>query len=232
MKQKNYERTLERIAKLMKYILAHRPDEFGLVLDEQGFVFLKDLIQAINEEKDWSFVRISHIMDIVNFFERKEFEIKDNKIRAINPQYALFPENNPPKILYAAIRRKTYPHILEHGFIPTKYPFFPLSVNKELAMRIGKRRDQKPVLVEVQANKAAKEGITFYCLNEFLYLIKELPSKYIIGPPLEKVSIKAKKTMPSIPISTQPLILTPEMFQLEKIKRAKQYARKKARRKK
>ena len=79
--------------------------------------------------------------------------------------------------------------------------------------------------------KAAKLYIGGKGLGAY-YLIKELPSKYIIGPPLEKVSIKAKKTMPSIPISTQPLILTPEMFQLEKIKRAKQYARKKARRKK
>ena len=68
---------------LMAYILRHRPDEFGLVLDEDGFISLKELLQAIGEEEGWSYVRRSHITEVAYTSDRERFEIQDEKIRAI-----------------------------------------------------------------------------------------------------------------------------------------------------
>ncbi|HDD35371.1 MAG TPA: hypothetical protein ENF30_01085 [Candidatus Desulfofervidus auxilii] len=225
----NYQRKLAKISKLMKYILVYRPDEFGLIVDEEGFVLLKDLLKAINEEKDYSFVRLSHIMDIVNFFERDVFEIKDKKIRAIQRHFELLPVNNTPKILYTPVRPKAYSHVLKQGLIPAKYAFLPLTTDKELALRIGKRRDKEPIIIEIHAHKAIKDNINFYCLNKLLYLVKEMPSQYISGPPLEKVT-KVEKTVFKTP--SESLFLTPKVFYTEKINRAKRYARKKAKRRK
>jgi putative RNA 2'-phosphotransferase len=70
------------LSKLMAYILRHRPDEFGLVLDENGFISLKELLQAIGEEEGWSYVRRSHIAEVAYTSERERFEIQDERIRA------------------------------------------------------------------------------------------------------------------------------------------------------
>ncbi|MCK4729362.1 MAG: RNA 2'-phosphotransferase, partial [Desulfobacterales bacterium] len=40
----------KQLEKMMSYILGRRPDEFGLALNDQGFVRLKDLLKAISEE--------------------------------------------------------------------------------------------------------------------------------------------------------------------------------------
>ncbi len=44
-------RPLEDLAKVLTYLLCHRPDEFGLVLDPEGFVSVKQLLQALAGEK-------------------------------------------------------------------------------------------------------------------------------------------------------------------------------------
>ena len=241
MKQKDYLRTLEGLSKLMSYILRHRPDEFGLVLDEEGFVSIKELHQAIIEDNNWSFVRKSHIMDVVNFSDRQRFEIKDGKIRATYghsiPVKLNYEPVTPPKILYHATARKSYPYILEKGLLPMGRQYVHLTVNKELALRIGKRRDNKPVLLEVQAQKAAEAGIRFYCPNELIYLAKEIPPVYISGPPLRKVQIKPSKPKetPQPRITPGSFVLTADMvepFFDEKRARADRYARKKQKKRK
>jgi len=242
MKQRDYQRTLKSLSKLMSYILRHRPDEFGLYLDEEGFVSLKELHQAIIEEKKWSFVRKSHLMDVINFAERERFELKDGKIRATYghslPVKLNYEPVTPPKLLYHATTRKSYPHILEKGLLPMGRQYVHLAVNKDLALRIGKRRDNKPVLLEIQAQKAAQEGIEFFCPNELIYLVKTLPPQYLSGPPLHKVQKQPGQKKPSSPppqITPGSFILTPDVlspFFDEKQSRAKRYARKKAKKKK
>ena len=238
MKQKNYQKTLKRLSKLMSYILRHHPEEFGLVLDQEGFVSLKELHQAIIEEKDWSFVRISHIKDIVNFSDKKRFETKGDKIRA-SYGHSLAVQLDyqsviPPKLLYHATTRKAYPRILEKGLLPMGRQYVHLTIDKELSLRIGKRRDKKPVLLEIQAKRAYEAGIEFYCPNELIYLVKTLPPQYISGPPLHKIQIKIpqKPAHPSIQVTPGSFLLTEDMIIKEKQSRAERYARKKLKKKK
>ncbi|MCD6319366.1 MAG: RNA 2'-phosphotransferase [Candidatus Desulfofervidaceae bacterium] len=242
MKQKDYQQTLKGLSKLMSYILRHRPDEFGLCLDEEGFVSLKELHQAITEDKNWSFVRKSHLMDVINFADRERFELKDGKIRATYghsiPVKLNYKPVTPPKLLYHATSRKAYPYILKKGLLPMGRQYAHLAVNKDLALRIGKRRDNKPVLLEIQAQKAAQDGIEFFCPNELIYLVKTIPPQYISGPPLHKVQKQpVQKKLPPPPPQITPgsFNLTPDMlgpFFDEKMDRSKRYSRKKAKKKK
>ena len=78
----SHKHRLLSLGKLMAYMLRHRPDEFGLVPDEEGFISLKELQQAINEEDGWGFVRRSHILEVVYQGDRERFEIKGDRIRA------------------------------------------------------------------------------------------------------------------------------------------------------
>jgi putative RNA 2'-phosphotransferase len=186
------------LSKLMSYILRHRPDEFGLVLDEDGFVSLKELQRAIAEEPGWSHVRRSHITEVVLTSDRERFEVEDERIRAAyghsTPHTIRYEPTDPPQILYHGTKRKTYPYILRKGLDPMGRRYVHLAASPELAERIGKRRDPKPVLMEIHAQRASEEGITFYQANPMIYLADYVPPGYITGPPVSKVLPEEKQT--------------------------------------
>jgi putative RNA 2'-phosphotransferase len=79
---------------------------------------------------------------------------------------------------------------LEHGLKPIGRQYVHLATTKELALRIGKRRDPEPVLVEIHALRAHQDGILFYQANELIFLVDSLPPQYLSGPPLSKVKIE------------------------------------------
>ena len=56
---------INKHSKFLCYILGHKPDEFGLVPDPNGFVKTKDFLKAITEENGWKFFRKSNIDEIL-----------------------------------------------------------------------------------------------------------------------------------------------------------------------
>lgn len=179
----------KQLGKLLHYVLGRRPDEFGLVLDPDGFVPLKELLQAIGEEEDWSYVRLADIREVL-MMEPGRFQMLNERIR-LNPQEVSSPFTNPepaspPELLYHGARQKAYPHILKKGLLPTRYPHVHLTTQEELALRIGRRRDPKPVLIKVHAARAHEEGIIFSRAGELVYLVESLPPAYLEGPPLAR----------------------------------------------
>ena len=178
------------LSKLMAYILRHRPDEFGLVLDEDGFIAIKEFQKAITEEEGWSHVRRSHIMEVVYTSNRERFEVQGEHIRATYghslSQKIQYTPTQPPHGLFHGTRRKTYPHILQRGLNPMGRQYVHLTTSPELAMRIGKRRDPEPLLLEIQAQRAYEDRIPFYQANPLIYLVDHLPPAYISGPPIPK----------------------------------------------
>jgi putative RNA 2'-phosphotransferase len=73
----------ERLSKFLFYVLRHRPDEYGLVLDSEGYVSIKELIQALHEEEGWSFVRQDHLQEILLTSDRARFEIDGSRLDPI-----------------------------------------------------------------------------------------------------------------------------------------------------
>jgi len=197
--KKNLEFRRKKLAKLMAYILGRRPDEFGLVLDEEGFVSLKELRQAVSEEEGWAYVKISHMEEAARGSDGGYFEIHEGRIRLrgemVAPQTGKRESVEPPPLLYFAARRKAYAHILRHGLEPSGKPFVPLAVTEELAVRMGRRRDSHPVFLTIQAQQAYRNGCTFTRPNELIYLAGAVPVIYISGPPLEQVA----ETLPRKP---------------------------------
>ena len=185
------------LSKVMSYILRHRPDEFGLVLEEDGFISIKELQQAVAEEAGWSHVRRSHIMEVVLTSDRERFEVEDERIRAMYghslPHRIHYEPASPPKILYHGTRRRAYPHILQQGLNPMGRQYVHLATSPELAVRIGRRRDPQPVLLEIQAQRASEDGIIFYLANPLIYLTEHIPPSYINGPPISKVLPEQKR---------------------------------------
>ena len=172
----------------MLFVLGHKPDEFGLVPDKDGFVKYKELLQAIHEEPGWSYVRQSHIKEVVMGRDRGLFQAGDNKIRSLERRWRLDLETSSqdlPKILFTAIRTKAHPVAMDKGLIPGEGKYVVLSANEVTSLRIGGRRDQKPVLLTIMADTAARKGVLFYTFGSLL-LSPQIPAKFISGPPVRK----------------------------------------------
>jgi len=186
--------------------LAHRPDEFGLVPDSMGFIALKELLRAIREEPGWGYVREGHIREVLTGKDRALFVWEEDHLRAADKRWHLdlqTPSENAPKILFVAIRRKTHSHVMEKG-LSSDRPLV-LSPDRDMAFRIGRRRDQKPIMLEVMTEPAQEQGVSFHVFGD-LYVTKDIPPECISGPPVpeeirEPLPPKKQKTVPqpSIP---------------------------------
>jgi len=194
------------LSRFLIYILAHRPDEFGLVPDSVGFIATKELLRAIHEEPGWGYVREGHIREVLIGKDRALFAWEEDRIRAAEKRWHLdlqTPSENIPKILFVAIRRKAHVHVMEKGLFSDK--LLVLSPDRDMGLRIGRRRDQKPILLEVMTEAAQQRGVAFHAFGD-LYLAKEIPAEFISGPPVpeeirEPQPPKIEKTVPqpSIP---------------------------------
>lgn len=206
------------VARFLTYVLGRRPDEFGLFTDEDGWVPLKELIQALSEEEDWKFIRESTIKDLAREPELDIFEYKDKMIR-VSPgeselSYGVIEAAPAPKLLYYAARRKGYPAILENGLTPLGgRPFLPLALSREMALRIGKRRDPQPILLTVHAEKAEKKGVVFYRPQELVYLVDKLDPEMFTGPPPPQQKLEPEKKKKKVKPERE--TLTPGSFFLE-----------------
>ena len=205
----------QRLSKLIAYILERRPDEFGLVTDQKGYVKVKELLKAVHEEAGWKYVRRPHLDEILITVSDPPFEISDQFIRARHREH--LPEKvlirNPPKLLYTCIRRKAYPYVIDKGISPLGYPQVILSSSRELAVRMGKRIDPSPVLLTVQVEQSVARGVVYFQAGETLYLADFIPAGCFTGPALPKEKPIPQKAQ----AIDQPAELTPAgSFFLEK----------------
>ncbi|MFP3867231.1 MAG: RNA 2'-phosphotransferase [Desulfobacteraceae bacterium] len=191
---------LESLGRMLTYILSHRPDEFGLVLDSEGWLSLKNLLQVLAEEPGWGFVRRSHLLDAVHLLTPPRFEVSDNLIRSrpLGAAAGYGCESEwPPVLLYRAITRKSHAVVAQHGLRPPTDGQLVLARTPEMAQRIGRRRDPQAVLVTVQAQAAAGAGGIFYPYGEALFLTDAILPHFLQLPPCPKEGPKKPAPMPA-----------------------------------
>jgi putative RNA 2'-phosphotransferase len=190
------QRSPKQIAKLINYVLSRRPDEFGLVTDADGFIKIKELLKAINEEEGFRYVRRAHLDEIMLTVPDHAFEISDDlirsKLRDQLPQHSY--AMDPPKLLYTCVRQKAYPHVHEKGIRPSGYFQVILSSSRDMAQRIGRRIDHSAVLLTVQVQNSVDQGVVFYQAGERIFLTEFIPAQCFTGPPLPKDKPVLKKS--------------------------------------
>ena len=192
MKKKKSVKTL---AKFVAYILERRPDEFGLVIDSEGYIKIKELLKALNEEKGFRHVRRSHLNEILYSTMNPPFEIFGNRIRAKHRSH--LPRHDTaqdlPKLLYTYIRRKAHPFVKDKGIFPSRYHQVVLSPNRNLAERMGKRSDPQPIVLTVHVQKSIDYGVKFYQAGGLLFLADSIPPDCFTGPALPKEKFEKLK---------------------------------------
>ena len=171
-------KNISQLAKILQYILGHRPDEFGLLPDDQGYVGVKELIKVLHEEK-WHQVRRGHLETLPLYVPQAGIEMEGSRIRACARDRlpALSAAPVVPKQLFAGIRRKAYDITQHEGLVPQTHPTSVLLyADLDLALRVARRRDAEPVIVTVQTTVARRSGIDFKRFGETIYLAARVPA--------------------------------------------------------
>lgn len=177
-------RQLEALARMLAYMLGHHPDEFGLVLAADGSIPLKQVQQALIHEPGWGFVRRHHLDQVVSLMQPPAFELVEERLRCLKPGAAprRRPGEPPPALLYLAIPPKSHERVWQEGLKAAASQELVLARTKETALKLGKRRAPTPVLITIQAQAAAKSGLSLAGYGDELFLIPALPREFLQMP--------------------------------------------------
>jgi putative RNA 2'-phosphotransferase len=179
---------LKQLAKFLAYVLGRRPDEFGLIPDDQGYVKIKNLLQALHEDDQWRKVRQADLNTLVATERPASIEIRENTVRAtIREQLpSITTPDRLPKLLFSVIRRRAYPKVHSSGIQSGPNTKIVLSRDEVMAKRIGKRLDNEPVLLTVNTEMAQATGSHIQQFGEHLFLSDYISVEAFRGPPLPK----------------------------------------------
>lgn len=179
---------LKKQAKFLTYVLGVRPDEFGLVPDQDGYVKIKEFLKAVHEEEGWRSFRQGNINEMLVSLPNPPIQVNENFIRVKDRQR--LPQRTAlqahPKLLFTCIRPKALRVIYEKGVGPMGRNHVILSSDKGMAQRIGKRVHASPATLTVNVESAVKKGTLFLQAGENLFLARYLPPDCFTGPPLPK----------------------------------------------
>ncbi len=173
-----------KLSKEVSYALRHAPWEYELELDEEGFVPIDQLLHSLNSSNEYDRdITKEDLEYIILNSDKKRHEIIGDKIRALYghsvPNKIEKTKALPPDILYHGTAHRFVDSILKDGLLPMNRQYVHLSVDVDTATLVGKRRDDKPVILKIDAKKASEDGIVFYIGNDKVWLTDKLPAKYI-----------------------------------------------------
>ncbi len=173
------------ISKTISYALRHKPEEFSLKLDKEGWVDFDVFCKALAEHKPATYVDKETIEKIIAESEKKRFELVDGKIRAtyghsISTKIE-FKESIPPNILFHGTSHKAYGLIYKDGLKPMNRQYVHLSVDAATARKVGMRHDRNPVILVIDSPKMYSDGFKFFhSANDGTWMCESVPAKYII----------------------------------------------------
>lgn len=172
-----------KLSKEISYALRHAPWEYELEMDEQGWVPIEQLLDALHRTIEWKTITKKDIQQMLNLSKKKRHEMTDDKIRAFYghsiPLKIVKEKGRPPEVLYHGTARRFMKSIMENGLLPQSRQYVHLSQDIETARDVGKRHDDKPCILVVDSSRAWSEGVSFYYGNEKVWLADIVPSKYI-----------------------------------------------------
>jgi putative RNA 2'-phosphotransferase len=164
-----------KISKFLSFILRHKPDAIDLVLDEQGWVDIDELISKANQSKESIALDRSLILAVAESNDKKRFAISEDGLRiranqghSINVDLQLKPVT-PPEFLFHGTATRFLDSILREGLQPKERQYVHLSKDIETATAVG-RRYGKPVILKIKALLMHEQGFRFYLSENGVWL--------------------------------------------------------------
>lgn len=176
-------KTNKEISKFLSLVLRHQPQKIGLIIDENGWANVDELLNKLNQYH-WQIDRQT-LEEVVKTNDKQRFAFDETKekIRAsqghsIEVDLGLLPIE-PPEILYHGTADKSLPGIQKEGLKSQSRQHVHLSENIETAIKVGQRHG-KVIVLKVKAKEMYKNGFSFYLSANNVWLSDSVPLEFIV----------------------------------------------------
>lgn len=178
-------KTQINISKTISYALRHKPEEFGLTLDNEGWVDIDVFIEAFANHSHPIHISENDIKAIIDSSEKKRFEISNGKIRATyghsTKSRIEFSETVPPDILYHGTSHKAIDNIRHEGLKPMNRQYVHLSSDFKTAIIVGSRHDKNPIILTIDSKRMHLDGFKFFhSAHDGTWMCEKVAPEYII----------------------------------------------------
>jgi putative RNA 2'-phosphotransferase len=171
------------LSKEVSYALRHAPWKYELEMDKNGWVEVNQLLDALHRDEKWKDIQLSDLIEMIETSDKKRHEIVDGKIRAYYghsiPMHIKKEKQQPPNELFHGTARRFLENIENNGLLPMSRQYVHLSIDIETAFQVGKRHDNKPIILKINALEAWNNNVAFYRGNEKVWLSDNIPFEYI-----------------------------------------------------
>ncbi|GAA5161757.1 RNA 2'-phosphotransferase [Viridibacterium curvum] len=175
----------EKTSKFLSFILRHKPEEIGLVLDPQGWANIDELMGCAR--RHGTQLDREHIEQVVETSDKRRFIISDDgeRIRAnqghsIPVDLGLVPVS-PPDHLFHGTATRFIEAIRAEGLLPRARHHVHLSASRETAAAVGTRHG-KLAMLEIRSGDMARAGHLFYVSANGVWLVDAVPTVFIRFP--------------------------------------------------
>lgn len=175
------ENRFKKISKSLSYWLRHHPEDIGIIVAEDGWTDVRELLEKAKEKYPFDFNELKYV---VQNNDKKRFSLSDDMCRIRANQGHSIPvelgllEVLPPKTLYHGTPNKNVESILKEGLHKGNRHHVHLSKDEETAAVVGARRGQFTIL-KIEALRMRADGYKIYISDNGVYLVDEVPAKYI-----------------------------------------------------
>lgn len=174
------EAELEKLGRTLAGILRHFPERFNLNMDDQGFVELRELVNAIRDSNNrMHWLRPHHIVALVETDGKGRYQIFSDSVRATYghsiPLDLNLPTDDVPAELYYPATDEEVEIIMEMGLLPSDRKMVHLSLTYADAYSAGSVRVENPVILAIDTAATAEAGFDIGRAGRTVFLCKQVP---------------------------------------------------------
>jgi putative RNA 2'-phosphotransferase len=171
-----------KISKFLSKALRHQPERLGLTLAPGGWVKVEELLAACAAQQfPISLAELAAVVagsDKQRFaFDETHTNIRANQGHSVAVDLQLEPQT-PPAVLYHGTSEKSVAAIQQTGLRKMARHHVHLSADRETAHKVGMRHG-RPVIFMVNTTAMQLAGFTFYCSDNGVWLVDEVPPQYL-----------------------------------------------------
>jgi len=176
---------VEGLGRIMAGILRHFPEKFSITMDRNGWVSIRTMVDAIRaRRRQYHWLRPHHIEALVATDPKGRYQINDDGFVRATYGHSIdvdldLPTEDIPEHLYYPVAVEEKDIVLESGLRPTDRKMVHLSLTIEDAKVAASHRLKNPVILDINAGEAIKEGIVIKKAGTTVFITKEVPSKFI-----------------------------------------------------
>jgi putative RNA 2'-phosphotransferase len=177
-------RDLSDLSRVVSHALRHEPWLYELELEEDGWTDVTALLAALRQESpSWMNLSERDLAEMIRTSSKRRHEIADGRIRAMYghsvPGKLRRERAAPPSCLFHGTAPASGSKIKQEGLLPMGRQYVHLSVERDDATAVGRRKSSEPIILVVKAQEAWKAGVAFYAGNEKVWLADHVPSMYL-----------------------------------------------------